>query len=647
MDLANIENIQVLKGAQGTLYGRNATGGAILVNTLGPTREWTGRLEAKYGRFDDKAFTGHVSGPINDRIRFSLSGYYRQTPGYLKLASPTNINQTIGTSPSGEEKKENVRAKFEFDVSDDLTAMLGYSWAYTQDNRIENYTDYEYAPAAFGLIKGVTVPTQYGVVAFNDDSREYSIRNQGQLKLTWRTGIGTLVSATGYTAGPDRGNFDFDSTYLSINWNSTRFMNKIFQESLDYNINAIKNVDLLVGGLYYDAKIYTKNYNGFGNLVKAATFSSWTETNQHTKSWAIYLDATWHATDQLAVNAGGRYSHDTKGDRYTAYALPSRAVTIPTQYNQVTWTKFTPSASIRYELAPRTNVYVSYAQGFRNGNFAGAPLVFPPPVPNPGGLTTTYDWKPNKPEKVDSFELGFKTAQATVRFETAAFYYRYHDIQTNIVVPNPNCPLTCPGGNTFSNGPGAKGYGIDAEVTWAATEQFNIHAGLEWLHARYDHFPNALGTGLNGTTLLNVASSVQDWSGKQLARAPNFSANTTIDYTVPVAGGSLLLTANVNYQTSYALNNVSLYDTNVGNVLTGASLEPAGKHGQQRYRRGAMALVNASATWTSPDGHYYIGIYGENLTNKFYRLNYNGSAFGDYGTRAEPISYGGKVGVKF
>ena len=82
-------------------------------------------------------------------------------------------------------------------------------------------------------------------------------------------------------------------------------------------------------------------------------------------------------------------------------------------------------------------------------------------------------------------------------------------------------------------------------------------------------------------------------------------------------------------------------------MIGGAPLEPAGLHGVQRYRREAMALVNASATWTSPDGHYYIGIYGTNLTNHIYRLNYNGSAFGDYGTKADPVEYGGKVGVNF
>jgi iron complex outermembrane receptor protein len=387
------------------------------------------------------------------------------------------------------------------------------------------------------------VPTVYGNVAFNGDSREFSIRNQGTLKLIWKTGIGTLTSGTAYTAGPDRGNFDFDSSYLTINHNYTKFHNKYFQQSLDYNIDTIDRVDLLVGGLYYKAKINSRpNYGVFGNLAiggAAASNGNTGITNnatfvQDVKSWAIYIDATYHVTDALKVTAGGRYSHDTKSATAGAQNFAG-AFTIPLQTKSVTWTKFTPSAAIRYELAPKTNVYLSYAQGFRNGNFAGSPLVFPNAPPATGVF---YVWQPNKPEKIDSFELGFKTAQSTLRFEAAAFYSKYKDIQVNQVIPNPACPTTCAGSNTFSNGPGAKLYGLDLEVTWAATEDLNIHAGAEYLHARYDAYPNAIGTGLVASTLLNAANQVQDWSGKQLARAPNFTANVGNDYTVPFATGS-------------------------------------------------------------------------------------------------------------
>ena len=98
-DLANLANIQVLKGPQGTLYGRQAAGGAILVNTLDPSEELSGKFEGRYGRFKERRLTGYLSGPISEKLGFMVAGSYRKTDGYLKRADPANPTRTIG--PAG------------------------------------------------------------------------------------------------------------------------------------------------------------------------------------------------------------------------------------------------------------------------------------------------------------------------------------------------------------------------------------------------------------------------------------------------------------------------------------------------------------------------------------------------------------------
>lgn len=133
-----------------------------------------------------------------------------------------------------------------------------------------------------------------------------------------------------------------------------------------------------------------------------------------------------------------------------------------------------------------------------------------------------------------------------------------------------------------------------------------------------------------------------------MARAPELSGNVGVDYTVALPFGSLLMATNIRYSDSYVINNPSLYggitttdspDLPIGSVLPGTD---------QRYRQDSLTLINASLTWTDPSQHFSIGVFGNNLTDEKYRVTYSGtSAFGDYGTLAEPRTYGVKMGYRF
>ncbi|MFI4982760.1 MAG: hypothetical protein ACHQIO_20610, partial [Nevskiales bacterium] len=144
----------------------------------------------------------------------------------------------------------------------------------------------------------------------------------------------------------------------------------------------------------------------------------------------------------------------------------------------------------------------------------------------------------------------------------------------------------------------------------------------------------------------------QNWSGQQMARAPDFTANLSADYAVPVADGELRLSGNVRYTSSYVVNNPSLYDINLGQCpggVAGPTCQQVGANllGKQRYRQAGYTLVSGEIAWYAPNDRYWVGVYGKNLTNKSYKLTYNGSSYGDYASKAPPISYGVKVGYKF
>lgn len=223
-----------------------------------------------------------------------------------------------------------------------------------------------------------------------------------------------------------------------------------------------------------------------------------------------------------------------------------------------------------------------------------------------------------------------------MRFDTAAFYYDYKNIQVGVSRPNPLNPAAPL--NLISNAPKAEIYGVDGQITLLPTDGLELNASAAYLHARYKDFPDATGIGVNAATGLNIANQVQNWSGLEMARAPKFSATFGARYEIRnIFGGNLTTNLNYKYTTSYVTNNPSVFGP-----LAGAALAR-----KQRYRQGAYNVVNLSADWTDAGDHFVVGVFGNNIFGADYRLSYTGSATGDYGTWSSPATYGARLGYKF
>jgi len=626
-DIANISGIEVLKGPQGTLYGRNATGGAILITTLAPSETFTGKAEVSYARFDERVANAFLSGPIADGVKFSVSGYWRKSDGYLKLSSPTTVGQTAG--PAAPETARMVRAKLQFDLSDRITATAAYNYSYINDIRSSVFTPIAYAPPT---LPAPPVRAPYGnldVKSFDPDTVNEATTNEGTLKIEFDLGIGKLTSYNSYAKRVLNQNFDFDGTYAALTSSENHILLDTYQSSFDLAVDTIEHLDLVVGGSFYQDYKRTRPSNNFGlNDVLVA------QAKQGTKgiAWAGFVDATYHLTDALSITAGGRYTIEKRDvDFQTETAVNgvlSGVFSFPPTHKEVTFKKFTPRLAVRYELAPRTNVYASYSKGFKSGgwNFSGAP--------SPALLL------PIKPEVVDAYEVGLKTAGRLLRFDVAAFYYDYRDIHVSQFVPDPLCTPTptqpCGTRPLTTNGPKSEIYGIDGQLTFTPTEALNIRFGAAYLHARYIDFTTATGTGFNPVTNLNIPSQSQDWSDKQMARSPTFSGTAGIDYELDTAQGNFVFALTGSFTTSYVVNNPSLYGPAAGALAS-----------KQRYRQGGYALVNGQINWTDKSEHFYLGVFAKNLTNKRYFINYSALGSGDVGVYASPRIVGVKAGYKF
>ncbi|KMS51897.1 hypothetical protein V474_02310 [Novosphingobium barchaimii LL02] len=604
--LANLQDIQIFKGPQGTLYGRNATGGAILINTRGPTAEFTVNAEASYARFDDVAVNGFISGPISDTLRVGVAGTFRRSDGYYRQVDPAGSGGTVDDAANI--RSQSVRAKVEWDATPDLTATAGYNYVLVNDPTTLLFPNQGYAPA-FLPAEPFAGRAPYRASSNVDTSNEARV-HEGTLKLVYRTGFGNIASYTGYQKLAARTVYDFDGTYLPI-LNIDGPNNKYtFQHTTDVTIDSIGRLNLVVGGSYYNDVDRNDGAKTFLN----GSLASFTYARLTAKAWAAYFDATYDLTDKLILTLGGRYTRERKGISYRQLDASQTINLVEPASSSATFSDFTPRATLRYELSPRTNVYAAFSQGFRTGGFQ------PTPAATPALLV------PFRPEKITAYEVGFKTATSTFRFDAAAFYYDYTDLQVGVTRAN---PVTNSLISFVSNAPSAEIYGVDLQGSVQPVNGLTLMAGASFLHARYKEFPNITGVGVDPVTNLNV-EDVQDWSGLQMTRAPDFSGNAGASYETPLADGTLRLSGNVSYSGASPQSNPSVFGS-----LAGAQARV------QRYRNDPYTLVNAQIGWTAPGDHLTVTVFATNLTKERYYINYGGTTFfGDVGVFNQPRTFG-------
>ena len=582
MDLPNVNSIQILKGPQGTLYGRNATGGAILIDTLDPGEEWEGMAEVGYGRFDDKRARAYVAGPLSHKVGISLAGTYRKNDGYYKRASVTQPLTATDGYALGKELYS-FRAKLKFDLTDTFRATLGYN-----HTRADDPTGVFFTPN-----ENTATPYPLGVVAGNFFDLDLKL-NEGSLKLELDTGLGTLRSITGYSESSLLTNFDSGGTYTPDRLSASKLISDTWQTSLDYNIDAIDRLNLIIGGTFFQNKekygIPNSSYIAGPNAtidsgVEDYILASENFSLRKKEAWAAFIDATFEVTDQLSITVGGRYSEEKQNTSASMIEYCTAAagcaggvafggVTAMPYTNAVLakkYSKFTPRAAITYEITPRTSIYASYTKGFKAGETNSV---------IPAKNVATWDELGEiGQESVDSYEVGLKHSGRRFRFDLSGFYYDYKNLQiSSVQFVNGVASVL------LQNLPSAEIYGAEASFDYEVLENFNIRAGATWLHARYGDRAVYIGTGVADFALTDAFEDplknnlnrafpfggfpgpmAQDISGMQMARAPDFSGYVGFDYTIPNGDGGLTFAANAKYTDSYVVTDASIWG---GEVLS-------------------------------------------------------------------------------
>lgn len=617
LDLLDLERVEVLRGPQGTLYGKNTIGGALKVVTRKPGQTFQGGLSAAYGSYDQFEVKASASGPVSDTLAAGFAVMRSKRDGYVKdpvLDRGYNDKDSIAArgalafTPSSD---------FRFDVSIDYSRDDG---ALTVGQPLNSLT-YLFGGTALAL------PTNPGSYDFTGRTTP-SLPNSTKLRH-WGTSATaewnvtdnlTLKSITAYRRLATKDYIDIDATQLQIGDVLVDVHQKQFSQELQltYSSDRIE----AVGGLYYlnenirsHQEAYADDLIGpaFGN----PTFLRTIDDRLTTKSYAAYANVSFSLTEALRLSAGLRYTDEKKDYWRTTSTFSSNplfASVAPYVFQpDRSWDDWSPMVSADYRFNDHLMVYARAAKGFKSGGFNGRA--------NSATESTAY-----APETVWSYEAGFKGSFGTLaRFSIAAFHSDYKDFQARVsgmdVDPVTNLPTPV---LSVLNAGKLRIRGAELELGLTPVRGLLLDTQIGYLDADYREF--------NDVRFPNGSRAFQ-----RPAFAPKWTMRFGAQYEADLgSAGFLTIGGQSRYRSETALT--------VDNTIIGTTTRIDGL-----FQPGYW-LHDARIVWEDADRKLSLGIYGQNLSDKHYKTD--GQEFSSIGSirtayYGAPRTFTVRAGVKF
>ncbi len=559
-DIADLERVEVLRGPQGTLYGRNALAGAINLISKKPSGEAGGSMELTYGNYDYKKIKGVIDLPQMGIFSAKLSGQYVKRDGLVDIvpnpvagvltALPNLVNQT-DTIDSG-----SFMAQVRAELSDSVT--LDYTYDYNKQKqrppfaqllRVNRNGDprdifdpgspsFAFGGAFFPLHLYAN-PKRQSVASIDGNVYERSRAYGHALTLTADLGNATLKSITAYRDLAWSDGLDLDGSPTPVAYTQRITDYHALSQELQLTGTALSDrLNYVLGAFYFKEKAETLGPQVF--FAGGADFLS--DYGSHTKAIALYAQLDYKLTDALKLSLGGRYTHETKDVRRylrvnfdAANGIFSPLVVANIPYGGVPdakYNNFSPAATLSYAASANVNVYARFARGFKSGGFNGETNDFAAPTAAcPTGALELCD--PYNPEKVDSYELGIKSKLADGRLilNVAAFRDQHKDIQLSIF------RATGAASSIVRNAASARIQGLEFEAVARPVDSLAINATLALLDAKYNKY---LDAGLDVS------------NNRAFPHTPKRSASLGVDWAVLKGDwGKLNLYGDVNYVSAY------------------------------------------------------------------------------------------------
>ncbi|MDH4105177.1 MAG: TonB-dependent receptor [Gammaproteobacteria bacterium] len=607
----DLEQVEVLRGPQGTLYGRGATAGVVNMVTKKPTEDLDGYMNYTLGNYAATTFEGAIGGPLmGDTVMGRISGKADKRDGYGEnLATGKPIDNRDAYA---------VRGSLRFKPSDDLDIVLMAD--YFKEN------DYNYAFHYFGTtvvpedslphnaLGGKTIFDYYAARGKKADLRNIVSDADpiNQRDGTAVTGIIDWKFADGWnlrsiTAWRDFDRYlldDLDSSDVDM-FGKNNYIETSESWSQDFTVSGEAiGIEWLMGANYFSEKMHGEVKVPLTNLglifgLPADFFDDgnyWQNGDVDVEAYGLFLQGRYAFTDNLALTLGARYNYE-KREGTGSFTFDALGVNVPTD-REKSWDKVTAKALLEYKTPNDGLAYLQFTQGFKSG------------VINIGSLNDVID-----PEYVDAYEIGYKMSflddRASLR--AAAFYYDYTDLQVGFVNEQSVVETV--------NAASAENKGVELELIARLTESLTANVSATWLDATYTEF-------VTGDYRNNFEPT--DLSGNNLQNAPEYTARVALDYVHPLSDtGNIVAGIEASYQ-----DDVYFTEFNNSDAF------------QEAY-----TLVNARVGYEGGSGKWNVTGWVRNATDEFIYSNniITAPLYGSVrvGSLLPPRTYGITLGYNF
>lgn len=624
----DLERLEVMRGPQGTLFGKNTIGGAIAIFRTAPTKEFGGKVQGTLGDFGRQDARGLLNLPMTENGGVKLWATKLHSDGYIEN---TTIDDDVGS-----QRYESAGATIAYDFTDDFELAFTYErvqdksdvGAWANDNKYFNEFPFplpDGTPADLaGLLPLVTEGTPYtgNPVGFRDfdpgsdeDHVSQNGRNTGRsnvdyvnLTLNYTMNDWLLTSITGYIDRNENSRLEYDAN--SIPFLDVESDTDYQQYSQELRINGnIGDVELTSGLFYWYSDYDTHSVtNDLFEWLAGFPDGSVGTISQHgeTESYAAFTSADWAVTDKLTLSAGARYTWEEKTMKpvgqqfFLADGTPISPDPIRASADK-DWDKWSPRVGAQYQFTDDLMAYTSYSQGFKSGGFFGRITL----------AETAEGLRSFDPEEVDTYEIGVKSLWWNQRLQVnaAIFTSDYSDKQEEIILPDS-------GGNVdtaVANASDATMEGAEIEVSALLYEGLTAFVQGGYLNAEYDEF----STDLPGLPA--------DASGLEMRNAPKYTFGTGINYTHSVFGDS-----EMSYDVTYNWRD---------DYVTIFNNDPLGE-------------VDAAGFWNANIDLRYkdmltVSVYGRNLGDERYNRTVTIPPISTFSQWNEPRNYGVTVTYEF
>jgi iron complex outermembrane recepter protein len=639
--LFDLERVEVLKGPQGDLYGRNTTGGAINFITARPTQEFSSYVDVNYGNYNLTEIEAEVGGGVTDTLAIRFAGHAISRDGWQTDVASNNLG---GYTESTNAAIERQAARFSalWTPSDNFQALFVGDASF-DNSQVPSYKNMGYTNAngscAVPLVAGFNggkgcpvyaVPTPTGAqvavadgsgdptVAFGNNS--YGNRNVvhlygGSLKMDWTLDGMTLTSVTGgrqmnRSMGSSSGSPYIDQDMLRVETLKT------FSQEVRLASSGQGPLQWLVGAYYShddDSDLslynYAQNYEVAPLNATPVIFNE--DIAQTTETEGVFAHTEYAFTNEWKVVAGIRETHENVDYTYASGVnvdFPPEYELTPVPYDHATLSSNGLSGKLGLNYQPSKDwlVYLNFSEGYKAGGFPGD-IAF---LPYPAGQPASAYLPSYSSETLYAYEFGFKStlADGVVTLDSSVFYYDWRNMQASTEIPYGTAPNVI---EVFSlgNAGNAKIYGLDSDVTWRMTQELSLRAGLNLLDSKI----------VSGT-----------YDDETPVQSPKLSTDVALRYqsTHAVAGTLPFAQADYNYRSS-------VYFT-----LPNVAADSQGGYGLLGLRAG-LKMVDSKWEWSG---------WARNVTNRSYLVDAFGAGstfLPDRHLYAEPRTFGINVRYQY